>query len=60
MIGIGGGGLRRCSRLVTAAQRPWGWVWEGGSGWLRECTKFKMAQDSLTCCNGATAIAITL
>ena len=43
-----GGKLRRCSRLVTAAQRPWEWVREGGfrlkeaqrmyiqgSGWLR-------------------------
>ena len=40
------GGLRRCSHLVTDAQRPWGWVREGvqgegssenvqGSGWLR-------------------------
>ena len=44
MIGIEGrGGLRRCGRIVTAAQRPWGWVREGegssenvqGSGLLR-------------------------
>ena len=30
--GGGGGELRRCSHLVTAVQRPWGWVREGGSG----------------------------
>ena len=42
------GGLRQCSRLVTATQLPWGWVPGGGgvqgegssedvqgSGWLK-------------------------
>ena len=31
MTGIGGG-LRRCSHLVTVAQQPWAWVQEGVQG----------------------------
>ena len=53
------GGLRRYSRLLTAAQRPWGWVQEGvqseGSSENHECTRFRIHLPA-----GTTAITTTL
>ena len=51
------GGLRLCYRCAAAVG---GRLWERVSGWgmLRGCTRLRMAQKSLMCYIGATAIVI--